>query len=111
MAMFLFAAIFIVLFALGTPIAVALGATSLFNIEVFETVSLSSFTKTASNGFSSYVLVACPLFTFAGDIMAKGGISALTHALAVSFAGKVRVNSISPGWINTDDTVYEGEVF
>ena len=29
---------------------------------------------------------------------AKGGISALTHALAVSFGGKVRVNSISPGW-------------
>ena len=27
---------------------------------------------------------------------AKGGISALTHALAVSLAGKVRVNSISP---------------
>lgn len=39
---------------------------------------------------------------------AKGGISALTHALAVSLAGKVRVNSISPGWIDTDFTVYEG---
>ena len=39
---------------------------------------------------------------------AKGGIAALTHALAVSFAGKVRVNSISPGWIDTDYTVYEG---
>lgn len=39
---------------------------------------------------------------------AKGGISALTHALAVSFAGKVRVNSISPGWIDTVYTVYEG---
>ena len=39
---------------------------------------------------------------------AKGGISALTHALAVSFAGKVRVNSISPGWIDTADAVYEG---
>ncbi len=39
---------------------------------------------------------------------AKGGISALTHALAVSFAGKVRVNSISPGWIDTAYTVYEG---
>ena len=39
---------------------------------------------------------------------AKGGISALTHAMAVSLAGKVRVNSISPGWINTEDTVYEG---
>lgn len=39
---------------------------------------------------------------------AKGGISALTHALAVSLAGKVRVNSVSPGWIDTDYTVYEG---
>ena len=39
---------------------------------------------------------------------AKGGIAALTHALAVSFAGRVRVNSISPGWIDTDYTVYTG---
>ena len=39
---------------------------------------------------------------------AKGGIAALTHALAVSFAGKVRVNSISPGWIDTDFKVYDG---
>ena len=39
---------------------------------------------------------------------AKGGISALTHALAVSFAGKVRVNSISPGWIDTTDTEFSG---
>lgn len=39
---------------------------------------------------------------------AKGGIHALTHALAVSLAGKVRVNSISPGWIDTDYRVYEG---
>ena len=39
---------------------------------------------------------------------AKGGIAALTHALAASFAGKVRVNSISPGWIDTDYKVYEG---
>ena len=39
---------------------------------------------------------------------AKGGIAALTHALAVSLAGKVRVNSISPGWIDTKDTIYTG---
>lgn len=39
---------------------------------------------------------------------AKGGIAALTHALAVSFAGKVRVNSISPGWIDTNFSVYDG---
>ncbi|MCI9120640.1 MAG: TRAP transporter large permease [Oscillibacter sp.] len=73
--MLLLVLIFIVLFILGAPIAVSLGMTSLINIELFETVSLSAFTKTASNGFNSYLLVACPLFTFAGDIMAKGGIS------------------------------------
>ena len=39
---------------------------------------------------------------------AKGGIAALTHALAVSLSGKVRVKSISPGWIDTAYTVYEG---
>ena len=39
---------------------------------------------------------------------AKGGISALTHALSVSLAGKVRVNSISPGWIDNNFTEYSG---
>lgn len=39
---------------------------------------------------------------------AKGGISALTHALAVTLAGKARVNSVSPGWIDNAYTVYEG---
>ena len=36
---------------------------------------------------------------------AKGGIAALTHALAASLAGKVRVNSVSPGWIDTTGAV------
>ena len=39
---------------------------------------------------------------------AKGGIAALTHALAVSLSGRVRVNSISPGWIETGSAVYSG---
>ena len=39
---------------------------------------------------------------------AKGGIAALTHALAVSLSGRVRVNSISPGWIDTGFAVYDG---
>ena len=39
---------------------------------------------------------------------AKGGIAALTHALAVSLAGRVRVNSVSPGWIDNNYSVYEG---
>ena len=39
---------------------------------------------------------------------AKGGIAALTHALAVSLAGRVRVNSISPGWIDTTGSTFTG---
>ena len=39
---------------------------------------------------------------------AKGGIRALTHALAVSLQGKTRVNSISPGWIDTEYREYMG---
>ena len=39
---------------------------------------------------------------------AKGGIAALTHALAVTLQGKARVNSISPGWIDTDYKEYDG---
>ncbi len=39
---------------------------------------------------------------------AKGGIFSLTHALAVSLSGKVRVNSVSPGWIDTNYNIYEG---
>ena len=39
---------------------------------------------------------------------AKGGISALTHGMAASLAGRARVNSVSPGWIDTNYIVYEG---
>lgn len=33
----------------------------------------------------------------------KGGIEALTHALAISLGPQVRVNGIAPGWIVTGD--------
>ena len=32
----------------------------------------------------------------------KGAISSLTHALSISLSPDIKVNSISPGWINTD---------
>jgi NAD(P)-dependent dehydrogenase (short-subunit alcohol dehydrogenase family) len=35
-------------------------------------------------------------------VTAKGGIVALTHALAMSLGPTIRVNAIAPGWIATD---------
>lgn len=37
---------------------------------------------------------------------AKGGISALTHALAISLGPKIRVNAIAPGWIDTTHSTW-----
>jgi len=34
----------------------------------------------------------------------KGGVVALTHALAVSLGPEVRVNCVSPGWIDTKES-------
>ena len=36
-----------------------------------------------------------------GYAAAKGGLDALTHAMAVSLGPKIRVNAIRPGWIET----------
>lgn len=40
----------------------------------------------------------------------KGGLIALTHAMAISLGPAVRVNCISPGWINTTETVFEANL-
>lgn len=66
---------FILLLACSFPIAVSQSFASMFLIFGNAPLSLESFTKAIMSGFSSFTLVAIPLFTFAGDIMGKGGIS------------------------------------
>ncbi len=39
----------------------------------------------------------------------KGGVLALTHSLAVTLSGQVRVNAVLPGWIVTDDWRFDGK--
>jgi NAD(P)-dependent dehydrogenase (short-subunit alcohol dehydrogenase family) len=40
---------------------------------------------------------------------AKGGLDALTHALAISLGPEIRVNAIRPGWIETGPWQKTGE--
>ncbi len=67
---------FIGLLVISFPIAVSqsIGALALIFTDQCA-LSLPSFTKAILGGFNSFTLVAIPLFTFAGDIMGKGGIS------------------------------------
>lgn len=39
----------------------------------------------------------------------KGGLASLTHALAMSYGPEVRVNAISPGWIDTSGSTKRAE--
>ena len=86
-----------------------------------ETCSYEEFSYAMAVGVTAPFYLSklfAPHFAPGGSIMsqpqtesytaAKGGIAALTHALAVSLAGRVRVNSISPGWIDTAYTIYDG---
>lgn len=65
----------ILMLLLSVPIGISLGAASLFTIFIDDPISLETFTQTMIQGLNSFPLMAVPLFTFAGDIMGKGGIS------------------------------------
>ncbi|WP_099354757.1 TRAP transporter large permease [Fredinandcohnia onubensis] len=66
---------FILLLIISVPIAISLGLASVITILVLNPISLESFTQTTIQGLNSFPLMAVPLFAFAGDIMARGGIS------------------------------------
>ncbi len=75
MAAILLFAVLIASLLLTVPISVALGLAALVVILVLEPVTLESFTQAMIQGLNSFPLMAVPFFTFAGDIMGKGGIS------------------------------------
>ncbi|PIE69280.1 MAG: C4-dicarboxylate ABC transporter permease [Deltaproteobacteria bacterium] len=65
----------LVLFALNTPIAVAIGAASLAGILVQGNVPLMMIAQRMFAGTDNFHLMAVPLFMFAGVLMEAGGIS------------------------------------
>ncbi|WP_137133463.1 SDR family oxidoreductase [Rhizobium sp. FKY42] len=92
-----------------------------------ETLSLDAWRKVTDSHLTAAFLMtrsAVPLMQAGGNIInmastrafmsephteayaaSKGGIVALTHALAISLGPKIRVNAIAPGWIGGDETL------
>lgn len=65
----------LVLFAMGTPIAIAIGVASVLAILIQGDFSLMMVVQRMFGGTDSFHLMAVPLFMFVGVIMEAGGIS------------------------------------
>ena len=73
-ALVLFGLLFL-LIAIGVPIALALGMSSMIAIVMFGTSSLMLQARSVVTSVDSYPLLAVPLFILAGDLMYSGGLS------------------------------------
>ncbi|GAA0181452.1 hypothetical protein SH2C18_39840 [Clostridium sediminicola] len=80
---------FILFLILSVPIAVSLGLASVVTIYGVNPISVEAFTQTMIQGLNSFPLMAVPLFTFAGDIMGRGGISKRLLGVAGLFFGRM----------------------
>lgn len=80
---------FLILILLSCPIGISQALASLLMINEFGVISVEGFTKSMTLGLNSFTLVAVPLFTFAGDIMGKGGISKRLLNVANIFFGSM----------------------
>ncbi|GKV65228.1 MULTISPECIES: TRAP transporter large permease [unclassified Sporosarcina] len=80
---------FILFLCLSVPIAIAIGLASTVTILAVQPVSMEAFTQTMMQSLNSFPLMAVPLFTFAGDIMGKGGISRRLLNVSSVFFGRM----------------------
>lgn len=84
-----FLTLFVVLILVSCPIGISQALASMFMISEYGVISMEGFTKSMTMGLNSFTLVAVPLFTFAGDIMGKGGISKRLLNVANIFFGNM----------------------
>lgn len=67
--------IFLVLMALGVPIAVSLGIASVATIAVFTDMPVGVTIQSMFTSMNSFVMVGVPLFILAGSLMDEGGVA------------------------------------
>lgn len=66
----------VIFLLLSLPIGISIGMAALTTIGVCDPISNETFVQSMIQGLNSFPLMAVPLFTFAGEVMGKGGISA-----------------------------------
>lgn len=66
----------VVFLVISLPIGVSIGMAALSTIGLCAPISNETFVQSMMQGLNSFPLMAVPLFTFAGEVMGKGGISA-----------------------------------
>ena len=79
---------FFVMVAIGVPIAISLGLSSLVALLFFSHVPVMVLVQKAYGGVDSFTLMAIPFFILAGNIMSSGGVSARLVNLASCFFGR-----------------------
>ncbi len=89
MAIALLFLVFAILLVVGVPVAFALAAASLVTLLYLDLPSVV-MVQQVSAGAGSASLIAIPLFSFAGEIMMRGGISERLIALASALVGRMR---------------------
>lgn len=65
----------VVFLLMSLPIGISLGMSALATIGVCNPISAETFVQAMMQGLNSFPLMAVPLFTFAGEVMGRGGIS------------------------------------
>ena len=70
-----FVASFVILLALGIPIAIGLGGSAMVYVLLQEDLSLTMLTQTTFAGMAAFPLLAIPLFILAGNFMNEGGLT------------------------------------
>ncbi len=81
---------FVILLAVGAPIYLALGLSSLIVIAVFDLVPLAAVPSQIQGSLSSFTLLAVPFFIFAGNLLASSELTARLIELARAVVGRVR---------------------
>mgnify|MGYP003585103794 FL=1 len=66
---------FVILLALGIPIAIGLGGSAMVYVLLQEDLSLTMLTQTTFAGMAAFPLLAIPLFILSGNFMSEGGLT------------------------------------